>query len=73
MPDSTQDEQGCTINIPPELASELVNIVGNSTRFESVEDFVVAVLGEFLSSGSDSSKGDDKEIRNRLGELGYLS
>lgn len=65
-----QETKRTTVNIPSEYYHEIQHIVDESTKFDSVENFIDFVLHEVLFD-ADISAAED-EIKQRLSDLGYL-
>ncbi len=60
------------ISIDERIYREIEQIVSHSELFDSVEDYVNAVLRELLAGADNSVPKDDPQLRERLRDLGYL-
>jgi Arc/MetJ-type ribon-helix-helix transcriptional regulator len=71
-----QESESGTVNLPPELYKRIKDRA-TATDFESVDEYVVFVLSEVLKEEGENEKlavdnEQEKEIKKRLKELGYL-
>jgi len=71
----TNKNRYTTISIPIQLNEKLKEKI-QDTGFHSVSSYVIYVLRQLVSSMEEGSKGftndDEKKVRNRLKNLGYL-
>ncbi|MCE7743073.1 MAG: CopG family transcriptional regulator [Candidatus Heimdallarchaeota archaeon] len=62
------------IIIPEELYNKLTEKVSEEDDFETVEEFVIYLLKQSLSTDMENAKDEkeEEEIKERLKKLGYL-
>ncbi len=71
-----QESESGAVNLPAELYKRVKDRAA-ATNFESVNEYVIFVLSEVLKEDNESEKlavdsEQEKEIKKRLRELGYL-
>ncbi len=71
-----KESESGTVNLPAELYKRIKDRAA-ATNFESVDEYVIFVLSEVLKEEDESEKlaidnEQEKEIKKRLRELGYL-
>ena len=71
-----QESESGAVNLPAELYRRVKDKAA-ATNFESVDEYVIFVLSEVLKEEDEGEKlavdsEQEKEIKKRLKELGYL-
>ena len=71
-----QESESGAVNLPTEFYKRVKDRAA-ATNFESVDEYVIFVLSEVLKEDNESEKlavdsEQEKEIKKRLRELGYL-
>ena len=74
MTKDTSSEKLIPVEIREPYYREIERIVAQSGQFDSVADYVNFVLNEVLfgEASDDPSEEDEKIVRQRLRDLGYL-